>query len=285
MANLSDYDITKTWHAEVKSSARITPENTDEVRSLSLHVADEEFHYQVGQSVGVLIPGPHPFGNAQHLRLYSIAGSTPHEHGIDLELCVRRCFYIDEVSGERYPGIASNRLCDAKLGEQVLLTGPYNSQFRVPEDKRSNLLMIGTGTGIAPFRAFLQQVYEREPDWQGQVRLYYGARSGMERLYHNDRNNDLANYYDQRTFKAIEGLSRRPWLGEEKSLDQALQQHAQDIWTLMQDEHTCVYLAGLERISLTLDKAMAEAAGSENRWRWARQELMRQGRWSELLYS
>jgi len=287
MANLNDYDVTKIWSAEVKSSQRITPEHTDEVRSLLLHITDAGFSYQVGQSVGVLIPGPHPFGNARHLRLYSIAGGAdnPVGQGIDIELCVRRCFYIDEVSGERYPGIASNRLCDAQPGDRVLLSGPYGSQFRVPADNRSNLLMIGTGTGIAPFRAFLQQVYERHPDWKGQVRLYYGARTGMETLYHNDRNDDLAHYYDQGTFRAIDGLSRRPWLGEENAIEQTLQQHAQDIWALMQDDHTFVYLAGLERISAAMDKTMAEAAGSGSRWRWVRQDLIQQGRWSELLYN
>lgn len=287
MANLNDYDISKTWNAEVKSSQRITSEQADEVRSLLLHISDGGFSYQVGQSVGVLIPGPHPFGNTRHLRLYSIAGGTdtPLGQGVDIELCVRRCFYIDEVSGERYPGIASNRLCDARPGEQILLTGPYGNHFRVPVDNRSNLLMIGTGTGIAPFRAFLQQVYKRQPDWKGQVRLYYGARTGMEMLYHNDRNTDLALYYDQNTFQAIESLSHRSWLGEGNAIEQTLQQHARDMWELIQDDRTFVYLAGLERISTAMDEAMAEAAGSGSRWRWMRQELGQQGRWSELLYS
>ena len=156
MANLNDYDISKTWQAVVKSSHRITPDKADEVRHLVLHVSDTGFDYQVGQSVGVLIPGPHPFGNHQHLRLYSIAGGTKNSatKSVALDLCVRCCFYIDEVSGERYPGISSNLLCDAKPGDKVLLTGPYGSHFKIPEYNNGNLLMIGTGTGIAPFRAF-----------------------------------------------------------------------------------------------------------------------------------
>ena len=42
------------------------------------------------------------------------------------------------------------------------------------------------GTGIAPFRAFVKHLYRDIGDWRGQVRLFYGARSGLELLYMND---------------------------------------------------------------------------------------------------
>lgn len=286
MANLNDQDVSKTWNAVIKTSERITADSTDEVRNILLNIQDPGFEFEVGQSVGVLIPGPHALGNYNHLRLYSIANGrrNPGTDGVDIEICVRRCFYIDEVSGEQYPGLASNLLCDAQVGSGIKLTGPYGSHFRVPMDNRSNLLMIGTGTGIAPFRAFVQNVYGQEHDWKGQVRLFYGARTGMEKLYHNDENNDLTNYYDQATFQAFDSISKRSWVGEEKALKKTLQDHAKEIWELMQDERTHVYLAGLEKVSDALEKAMVEAAGSASKWRWARQDLVEQKRWSELFY-
>ena len=50
---------------------------------------------------------------------------TPPENGSGtaLSICVKRCHYIDEVSGEKYKGIASNYLCDLKVGNKVLLAG------------------------------------------------------------------------------------------------------------------------------------------------------------------
>jgi ferredoxin--NADP+ reductase len=107
----------------------------------------------------------------------------------------------------------------------------------------------------------------------------------METLYHNDRNADLALYYDQATFKAFESLSKRPWLDESNAIEQALQKHAQDIWQLIQKDDTSVYLAGLEHVSAMLDNTMAKTAGSSSRWRWLRQDLQEQGRWFELLYT
>ncbi len=120
---------------------------------------------------------------------------------------MRRCFYVDEVSGERYPGIASNFLCNAQVGDRLTVSGPYASPFKMPLDNRANLLMIGTGTGVAPFRAFVQLIYERRGGWLGQVRLYYGGRTGLDLMYANDEVTDLSNYYDQKTFQAFKALA------------------------------------------------------------------------------
>ena len=125
--NLTEYDISHPYHATVARSERITPENTDEVRHIILNIASATFNYLEGQSIGVLVPGPHSFGNTHHMRLYSIANARQGEgHNMsELALCVRRCFYIDEVSGEKYPGVASNYLCDRHPGDEILIVGPY----------------------------------------------------------------------------------------------------------------------------------------------------------------
>ncbi|MBW9274565.1 MAG: hypothetical protein K1563_12830, partial [Candidatus Thiodiazotropha sp. (ex. Lucinisca nassula)] len=59
--------------ATLKSTTRITPETTDEVRQLVLKIDEPSFRYTAGQSIGVLVPGPHQFGNEFHHRRYSIA--------------------------------------------------------------------------------------------------------------------------------------------------------------------------------------------------------------------
>jgi ferredoxin--NADP+ reductase len=287
MTRLSDYDISGRCEATVKETHRITPENAPEVRNIQLTVSNPRFRYREGQNIGVLVPGPKELGREAHFRLYTIANapaaeSTDH---VDLELCVRRCFYIDEVNGEEYPGVASNYLCNARPGDTVTIAGPYGDAFNIPEDNEANLLMIGTGTGIAPFRAFIQHVYEKRPDWKGQVRLFYGARTGMEKLYQNDQRNDFANYYDEKTFRAFEGLSLRPWaLGEDTGLGKVLEENAQAIWQLIQEPKTHVYVAGLPKTLDELYKAMEAAAGSKARFRWTREEMVEQKRWSELIY-
>ena len=283
---LTEYDISHPYKAKVVKSERITDESTDEVRHIILNVSDATFHHFEGQSIGVLVPGPHEFGNEYHMRLYSIASSRSgeDENMAEFSICVRRCFYIDDVSGEQFPGVASNFLCNAQPGDEVLLAGPYGRQFLPPRDNSSNILMIGVGTGIAPFRAFMKHIYGERKEWKGQVRLFYGARSGLDLLYLNDKNNDLSNYYDQETFKAFEALSPRPHVDAPAEIDRSIRDNAADVWSLIQDPKTFVYISGLSRLEETLDKALTELAGSKDAWLVKKKELVEAGRWSTLFY-
>jgi ferredoxin--NADP+ reductase len=283
---LTEYDISHPYKATVVKSERITDESTDEVRHIVLSISDATFHFVEGQSIGVLVPGPHEFGNEYHLRLYSIANSRQGEDRnlAEISLCVRRCFYIDDVSGERFPGVASNYLCDAQPGDTIQLTGPYGRQFLPPRDNNSNMLMIGVGTGIAPFRAFIKHIYDERKEWKGQVRLFYGARTGMDLLYMNDKNGDLSNYYDKETFKAFEALSPRPHVDEPEQVEASIMEHSKEVWSLIKDPKTYVYVSGLSRLEGRLDKTLGELAGSEDEWKQLKEELSASGRWSTLFY-
>lgn len=286
--NLREYDISSPYEATVVRSERITPADLDvEVRHIVLDVPDSRFHVVEGQSIGVLAPGSKEFGNRYHFRLYSVASTRTGEDGdlSTISLCVRRCFYVDEVSGERYPGVASNYLCDRKGGDKVKITGPYGRQFLMPKDSDANLLMIGVGTGIAPFRAFIKHIYDERKTWNGKVRLFYGAKDGTELLYMNDVKNDLAQYYDDSTFLAFDAVSPRPHFDEPVAMEEKLEEHRDEIWEMLQDPKTYVYVAGLENLREQLDGAMSKVTGSPSAWQAKREELESDRRWAELLYS
>jgi len=281
-----DPEFKNRCSAIVQASSRITPESTDEVRQLVLRIDEPAFRFVEGQSIGVLVPGPHEFGNKYHHRRYSIANPRQAEadRAVEIDLLVKRCFYIDEISGERYPGVASNYLCDLNAGDQVTVTGPYRSPFVIPQDETSNLLMIGTGTGIAPFRSFVKRIYDQLGGWKGEVRLFYGAKTGFDLIYMNQENDDLANYYDQETFFAFGAFGKRPLTTESDGLEQALNDNIDDAWSLMQDPKTHVFLAGLEKTAPALDRVMANSAGTAEAWQRLKQKIVDDGRWSELLY-
>lgn len=284
MTDSNEQVYNNTCDATVKSSKRITDTKADEVRELVLTIHEPAFRAVAGQNIGVLIEEPHPFGNPFHHRYYSIGATRANGSGMDIELLVRRCSYIDEVSGEEYPGIASNYLCDAAPGKQITLTGPYKAAFKVPTDKNSNLLMIGTGTGIAPFRTLIKSVYAQDNGWQGQVRLFYGAKSGLDALYMNDQNNDLTNYYDEATFKAYQAINPYRSADVGDTLGKSLAENGAKTWVLMQMPNTYVYLAGLKKQVAVFDKVMSELAGSATNWQTLKGRLVADGRWAELLY-
>lgn len=285
--NLSDLDITQRFDARVLSNERITEPAADaEVRHLVLEIPAGDFFYMEGQSVGVVVPGPHEFGNRSHFRLYSIASPRLGEGGKRdrFSICVRRCYYIDDVSGERYPGKASNFLCDRRPGDHIVFTGPHGSKFTVPSDPESNLLMIGAGTGIAPFRAFVRHIYDECGGWKGKVRLFYGARTGTELVYMNDVKKDLGLYYTDATFQAFEAVSPRPHFDVPPSIDRLITDHSVEIWEMINDPKTYVYVAGLTQAAAKFDAAMAEMAGSDEAWREKREALIVADRLFELLY-
>ena len=93
-------------------------------------------------------------------RLYSIA-SAPEEVGEEVHLTVGVLHY--EHDGKTYSGAASGYLGERlpEDGAARVFVEP-NPNFRLPDDPQAAIIMIGNGTGIAPFRAFMQARVARE---------------------------------------------------------------------------------------------------------------------------
>lgn len=283
---LQEYDLTKRTVATVMASARIsTPEAKEEVRDLQIET-DSSFDVKVGQNIGVLAPGRKEIGQEHHFRLYSIADvpQITDEGRLRLSICVRRCSYIDDFSGERYPGIASNYLCDLEPGDELTLTGPYGQAFAIPADNQATLIMIGAGTGIAPFRAFIKYLYQERPNFEGRIWLFHGGQTGLDLLYRNREADDFALYYDRETFEAVNALAKRPGWSDATDWGSVMHERSEELGRLLSEPSTYVYVAGLEKIIDELDLVLAEIAGSNQTWfRW-KEDLKAEGRWVELVY-
>lgn len=285
--HLEEFEAEERSEATVISNERITPaSSTEEVRELELEIDRPEFEFRLGQSIGVLAPGAREFGKEHHFRLYSVADLP--ERGPSglprIRICVRRCSYIDEYSGEEFDGIASNFLCDRRVGDTFEITGPFGVVFEIPEDHDANLILIGSGTGIAPFRAFVKSIYAEVPDFTGKLWLFYGARSGLELLYMNDERDDFAQYYDHETFEAFHALAARPGWSDQIDWHGAIDHRGKELWMMLAQPSTYVYVAGLEKSLARLDEVFTKLAGSEERWQRRKAELKAGGRWVELIY-
>jgi len=284
---LEDYETQPRHRATVVSSERITPQESDEeVRELVLDVQRPDFPYEATQNIGVLAPGDPAFGQEHHFRLYTVA-DRPERGPSDkprIKICVKRVDYIDKYSGERFAGRASNYICNLAAGDELWTTGPYGQAFEVPERMDATLILIGTGTGIAPFRAFIKHLYNDVEAWKGRVMLFYGAKSGLEMLYQNEKNNDLAQYYDEETFEAFKVLSPRPHWADPLAWDEAIAERGDELWQLLESDTTYVYVAGLEKMRDELDAVFSRLAGSDEKWRERKASLAAGRRWVELLY-
>ena len=285
MTRLSELNIDKQFKATIKESKRLTPIETEEIREIVFEVKESGFECEIDQSFGVLVHTSGQFGNTEHHRLYSVADLPKSKKGKpQFTMLVKRCSYVDEFNGEMYQGVASNYLCDRKVGDQITITGPFELPFKVPEDKNANLILVGMGTGIAPFRAFVKHIYHNVKDWKGKIRLFYGARSGLELLYLNDKDGDLTNYYDEDTFEAFHALSPRPHWSDPIALDVAIEERAKEVLDMLSQANTYIYVAGYEQVRDMLDKAFTNILGSEEKWATRKAELIAGKKWAEILY-
>jgi ferredoxin--NADP+ reductase len=284
---LEDYPKEPQYTATVLKTEPITEEGADvEVRELVLEVDKPGFEFEIGQSIGVLVEGDPAFGSPLHHRLYTVA-DTPEQSADgkpEITIVVRRCSYIDEYSGEEYVGVNSNFLCDRKPGDKVTITGPFGIPWEVPEDNDANLVLISMGTGIAPFRAFVKHMHKNAPEWKGKIWLLMGAQSGLELLYMNKRRDDFTNYYDDDTFEAFKALSPRPEWADPIAWDYAIEDRAEEIADLLEQDNTYVYVAGQKRIRDSLDALFGALTGSTEAWAGKKAKLMEEDRWVELIY-
>ncbi|MBE1160358.1 assimilatory sulfite reductase (NADPH) flavoprotein subunit [Dyella acidiphila] len=91
-------------------------------------------------------------------RLYSIASSQS-VVGEEVHLTVSHVDYL--LNGEARWGAASRYLAQRAEGESVPVFIEANERFHLPADNERDIIMIGPGTGVAPFRAFVQERTER----------------------------------------------------------------------------------------------------------------------------
>lgn len=107
-------------------------------------------------------------------RLYSIS-SSPCLYPEQIHLTVG-------VNQTPFPGVTSTWLAGLEQGEAVPVFIQPTTHFRLPEDDTLPVIMIGPGTGIAPFRAFLQERAARRasgPNW-----LFFGERHATSGFYY-----------------------------------------------------------------------------------------------------
>ena len=109
-------------------------------------------------------------------RLYSIA-SSPKAHPDEVHLTVAAVRY--DAHGKSRKGVASTYLADdAKVGTKVNVYLHKNKNFRLPENGDTPIIMVGPGTGIAPFRAFIEERAEDEA--KGESWLFFGDQKYNE---------------------------------------------------------------------------------------------------------
>ena len=259
--------------------------------TFDLKESDPFLNYVEGQSIGIMPAGEDANGKPHKLRLYSIASTR---HGDDFEgntvsLCVRQLQY--EKDGETINGVCSSYLCDIKPGDKVKITGPVGKEMLLPDEEDANIVMLATGTGIAPMRAYLRRMFEATEkeknkwNFKGKAWLFMGAPKSANLLYEEDLQRYLENYPDN--FKYTKAISREQQntKGGRMYIQDRVLESANEIFNMIEDEKTHIYLCGLKGMEPGIDEAMTKAAEEKGlNWSELRPQLKKAGRWHVETY-
>jgi sulfite reductase (NADPH) flavoprotein alpha-component len=181
-------------------------------------------------------------------RLYSIS-SSPKAAKDAVHLTVAAVRY--ELRRRKRKGVASTFLSErvAPGGAVPVFVQPAHS-FRLPQDGDAPIVMIGPGTGVAPFRAFLQE--RRETGAKGRNWLFFGdQRRASDFLYEDEI---TALHKDGLLTELDLAFSRDQ--AERLYVQQRMRERAKELWAWM-EEGAYLYVCGSVTMGKDVDAALA----------------------------
>ncbi|MEH1951976.1 MAG: ferredoxin-NADP reductase [Nostoc sp.] len=264
------------------------------VQHLKFDISAGDLKYIEGQSIGIIPPGLDKNGKPEKLRLYSIA-STRHGDDVDdktVSLCVRQLEYKHPETSETVYGVCSTHLCFLKPGEEVKITGPVGKEMLLPEDPEANVIMLATGTGIAPMRAYLWRQFKdaeraANPEYQfkGFSWLIFGVPTTPNLLYKEELEEIQQKYPDNFRLTAAISREQKNPQGGRMYIQDRVAEHADELWQLIKNEKTHTYICGLRGMEEGIDAALTTAAAKEGvTWSDYQKQLKKAHRWHVETY-
>ncbi len=263
------YTLGKPAKMKVQGNYRLTDDPSHDVRHIILDPGAVPFPVLEGQSVGIVPPGQDAEGKAHLPRLYSVSsprdGERPGYHNISLT--------VKREDG----GLASNYLCDLEQGSEVEVTGPFGSTFLMPNDPNARLLLICTGTGSAPMRAFTMQ--RQRGGATGGMTMFFGARTPESLPYFGPLKK-----IPEKILRQHLVFSRLPDADKEYVQDRIVSEQ-DEVAEMLGDDRTHIYICGLRGMEEGVELAMTSIAESIGQQWTALRDVMRdEGRYHVETY-
>ncbi len=190
-------------------------------------------------------------------RFYSIASSQkvfPDE----IHLTVAHIHYI--ANGQTRLGVGSHFLCDMAVLDETpipIYLQPSN-HFTIPSDPAASMILIGPGTGIAPYRAFLQERIANQST--GRNWIFFGERNRASDFYYSDYWNELEKQGRIRLDLAFSRDQKEKIYVQHKMLE-----NKQSLWNWIQ-AGSYIYVCGdAEEMAKDVDAALQRIAQEEGK--------------------
>lgn len=175
----ADYELTPltnvslTRYAEITASSRLKKILADN-KSISEYIYGRDIYDLLKEEPATLTPQDFISLLRKNMpRMYSIASS---QNVVDDEVHIVVSVVRYEAYGRHKEGHCSSFLSDRiHESDQVKVFIDHNTRFKLPADHNQPIIMVGAGTGVAPFRAFIQ--HREGLDHIGKSWLFFGERN------------------------------------------------------------------------------------------------------------
>ena len=260
--------------AVVVANYKATADDGAAIHHVVLDVSASGMVLAEGQSMGVLAPGRDETGAPHAARLYSVGSARSGEGGIAGHVAFTVKRVTEDHDGNACVGVCSNYLCDLAPGAAVAVTGPFGATFLLPEDPAARLLMICTGTGIAPMRGMINHWVETGQARANDLRLVYGGRPLADLPYVAD----LADLVGRGQLALDYALSRES--GHAKTYVQDIvRAEACTIAAFLADADAYVYVCGTKGMEEGLFAAFTDVFSElDGGWSALREKMLQSGR-------
>ena len=143
----------------------------------------------------------------------------------------------------------------------------------MPQDSKSRIVMICSGTGIAPMRSFVKQAQRLATEQTTPLQLFYGGRTRDEMAYVDELLAMPENLLN--TYLALSRCSAQP----KRYVQDLLRDHADLIADLLKDQNTHIFICGMIAMGQDVMKAFAEVALQHQlNWDEIHHDLLHSGR-------
>jgi sulfite reductase (NADPH) flavoprotein alpha-component len=186
-------------------------------------------------------------------RLYSIASSLA-AHPNEVHLCVAIVRY--ETHGRKKTGLCTGFLADHTQLHQkdIPIYVQESRHFRLPKDGARDIIMIGPGTGIAPFRAFLEQ---RAADGaKGRNWLFFGEQHRASDFFYED---EFAAFRTKGVLTCFDTAFSRDQ-AQKIYVQHRLKEQAKELWTWLQGGAYFYVCGDAHRMAKDVHQALIDIA-------------------------
>merc|ERR550525_1639363 len=149
-----------------------------------------------------------------------------------------------------------------------MITGPTGAEMLLPEDPAANIIMLATGTGIAPMRSYMRLLFndaagaaaDGSRKFKGLAWLFMGVPWAKSLLYDDEHQEYVSKYPDQFRYDYAVSREQKNAAGQKMYIQTKMAEYTEELWEMMQNPNTHIYMCGLKGMEAGMEECFGGIA-------------------------